>query len=938
MSETSFLALVQNASLLLAVALLFDLFPSRRLTGINRVWQVPLGFALGGIGITLMLTPWVYSPGVIFDTRSVLLAVSGLFFGTIPTILAMLITGTFRIYQGGTATWMGVCVILTSGLIGILYRNRFHKPLDTINPWQIYFFGVVVHLAMLACTFVLPFQTARQILADISLPVLTIYPLGTFLLGWLMVNHLRREKAAADLYRAEARLRTLVNISQHPAESVKSLLDYALNQAIQLTDSKIGYIYSYSEENQEFELNTWSREVMEECNIPNSQTNYELAETGIWGEVVRQRKPILVNDFTVSNPLRKGVPEGHAQLRKFLSIPILNKGAIIAVVGVANKETDYGETDILQLTLLMDGVWKVVEQKQAEKALTESEASYRRVVDTAQEGIWILDSNQKTNYVNPRLAQMLGYESKEIVGFSMDKFIYGEDQAEHLRRLRERKEGKNDQYEFRFRKKDGNPIWTIISATAILDPRGQFLGAFAMFTDITRMKRDERILQARLHLLEFSSIHPLTEVLQETLHTIGGLVNSPIGFYHFLESDQKTLSLRVWSTPNDPQSPHWQGEDPHYRLEGGGIWKECIRERRKIIINDFTAIPNHPEMPAEHVQIFREMVVPVFRGSLIVAVLGVGNKPSDYDENDVDLVSTLADLAWDIAEQKRAEENIQNAQFELKRLLTETDQSRRALLSVVQDQKIAEDKIRQMNQELEQRVRDRTIQLEASNKELEAFAYSVSHDLRAPLRALDGFSNALVTDYRNVLDDQGKHFLARIQEASQRMGQLIEDLLNLSRITRCEINLEPVDLTAMVKQITDEFHEQAPDRRVKFEISPGLNARGDQKLIRIALENLLSNAFKFTRNQENAIIEVGKLEKMGECVFFVRDNGVGFNMAYAEKLFIPFQRLHSIHEFPGTGIGLVTVQRIISRHGGRIWPEASLNRGATFYFTLEGKS
>jgi light-regulated signal transduction histidine kinase (bacteriophytochrome) len=270
----------------------------------------------------------------------------------------------------------------------------------------------------------------------------------------------------------------------------------------------------------------------------------------------------------------------------------------------------------------------------------------------------------------------------------------------------------------------------------------------------------------------------------------------------------------------------------------------------------------------------------------------------------------------------------------LQRLLVATEQSRRALLSMVEDQRIAEEKIRQLNAKLEFRVRDRTAQLQTANRELEAFSYSVSHDLRAPLRALDGFSSILLSEYSPKLDEKGQHYLNRIQEASRKMGQLINDLLSLSRVTRTELTRREVDLTEIAKDIAIEMKAQEPEREVQLIIEPGLIVQGDHQLLRIALENLITNAFKFTKLRKTTKISIGMMVQSGEKVFYVRDNGAGFDMEYARRLFTPFQRLHGVDEFPGTGIGLVIVQRIVNRHGGRIWPEAKVNKGASFYFTL----
>ncbi|MEI6186440.1 MAG: ATP-binding protein [Dehalococcoidia bacterium] len=233
-----------------------------------------------------------------------------------------------------------------------------------------------------------------------------------------------------------------------------------------------------------------------------------------------------------------------------------------------------------------------------------------------------------------------------------------------------------------------------------------------------------------------------------------------------------------------------------------------------------------------------------------------------------------------------------------------------------------------------QMIANANTELAAVNKELESFSYSVSHDLRAPLRSIDGFSQALLEDYTDKLDDQGRNYLQRVRSNTQKMGELIDDLLKLSRVTRSEMKLEMVNLSTLAQSIANELQQTQPGRQVEFVKTPGLNASGDANLLRLLLENLLGNAWKFTAKHPQARIEFGSTRVDGKQVFFVRDDGAGFDMTYADKLFTPFQRLHAAGEFPGIGIGLATVQRIIHRHGGRVWAEGEIEKGAIFYFTL----
>jgi light-regulated signal transduction histidine kinase (bacteriophytochrome) len=237
--------------------------------------------------------------------------------------------------------------------------------------------------------------------------------------------------------------------------------------------------------------------------------------------------------------------------------------------------------------------------------------------------------------------------------------------------------------------------------------------------------------------------------------------------------------------------------------------------------------------------------------------------------------------------------------------------------------------------ELERRVELRTAELADANRELEAFSYSVSHDLRAPLRAIDGFSKAILETQGPHLDDKGTHYLQRVRVATQRMAQLIDDLLGLSRVSRRDMVRESIDVSQMAAGVAEELRLRHPERRVRVDVMPGLRAEADPQLLRILMENLVGNAWKFTGRREDACIQVDAEQDGPTPVFRVRDNGAGFDMAYADKLFRAFQRLHTDTQFEGTGIGLATVHRIVARHGGRIWARSAPNEGALFHFTLE---
>jgi len=550
----------------------------------------------------------------------------------------------------------------------------------------------------------------------------------------ITISDITARKWAEDSVRQnDARLESLLKLSQHRSLSSDELLDFALSEALDLTKSKIGYIYRYNEGRKEFTLITWSKSVMKECTVQEPQTIYQLEKTGIWGEAVRRARPLIINDFDAPNPLKKGYPEGHSPLHKFLTVPVFLEGHIVGVAGVANKATDYSMADANQLTLLMDAAWRIAGRKEAEEALTVSEARYRSLFENMLDG-----------YAHCR---MVFDENKRPVDF-----IY--------------------------------------------------LGVNNAFETLTGLKNvtGKRVTEV---------IPGIRESQPDLLETYGRVAST--GAPERFEVDFIPLSL-------------------------------------------WLSISVYSPAKGEFVAVFEDIT---FR---------------------------------------------KNAEMTLKDL----------------------------NGTLERRA----VELALVNRDLEAFSYSVSHDLRNPLGAILTNIEVLSMEAGSLSEKDAKEALAYIVAAANRMTTVISDLLTLSGISRKPIKVEKVNLSEMASAFLAELKKSDPAREAEFRIQPGLIASGDSGLLRILLDNLLRNAWKFTSKRAVSQIEAGETDKEGRRCFFIRDNGVGFDMKDADRLFKPFQRLHSQQEFRGTGIGLAISGRILEKHGGKIWAEGEVDKGAVVYFCL----
>ncbi len=621
--------------------------------------------------------------------------------------------------------------------------------------------------------------------------------------------------------------------------------------------------------------------------------------------------------FYAGAPLRS--PKGH------------NLGALCLVDTVPHER--FGEEARATLTEFAAMVVDVLELGLTDRELRASEARHQIVNETASDAIVTIDKESSILYINPAVTKIFGHRPEDMLGKSLTMLM-----PEYLRHVHEAgikrytETGQRhiswDAVEVPGLHKDGHEIDLEISFGEHLRD-GQHLFT-AIIRDTTKRKHaeeKERALHAseRDARLEVEHANKRLSFLAEASHILSSSLDyeatlrrtaelSVPGMADWCAVDVLTADGRIerlaiahkdpekvrWALelqsryPPDPNSPHGvnqvlsTGKPAFFRVVTDELVERVARD-------------------TEHLELLRSvgfssaMVVPLVTREKTFGALTLVYAESGkyYREEDLQLAQELA---------RRAAISIDNAR----------------LYQQAQD----------LNELLESRVRQRTDQLEAANRELEAFSYSVSHDLRAPLRGIDGFSQALEEDYAQELDETAKRYLERIRAGTQRMGRLIDDLLKLSRLSRTEVRWQSVDLTSAAEMIVDELQNRQPDRRATFAVAKGMAAKGDERLLGIVLQNLLENAWKFTANRDQAWIEVGFYLEEEAAVYFVKDNGAGFDTTYADKLFGAFQRLHSPAEFEGTGIGLATVQRVILRHGGRVWAESELGKGATFFFTL----
>jgi PAS domain S-box-containing protein len=570
----------------------------------------------------------------------------------------------------------------------------------------------------------------------------------------------------------------------------------------------------------------------------------------------------------------------HERLRAMAMIPVLHGGRAVAVFCPASRTHDAITATARQaLTAIAAQIGDAIDRARQQAAILENQRNLQSLFDAMDDLLFVLGSDGKILRINPALRKRLGYFGTELVGSLVFK-IYPPEQREVIATLlADMTAGNTSASYVPLITKKGNliPVETRI-VQGMWDNHDALI---CISRDITERRQAEEIVHLRRRLWDYAAKHSLAELMQKALDEIGELTASPIGFYNFVEADQNTISLQAWSTRTLQEFCQADGKGLHYNVDEAGVWADCIREQKPVIHNDYATLSHRKGMPDGHAEIVRELVVPAIRDGRVVSILGVGNKPSDYDKKDVEFVSYVADIVWSIIAHKRADEMIQQ-----------------------------------------------------SNAELDAFGHAVAHDLKDPLSNLISYINLMEDKDAPPTSQEMRQLTQGIRQMSTKMDNIVDELMLLAELRKAEVEIKPLNTAYIVTHCLERLTQLIEESHTLI-IRPASwpQARGHGPWVEEVWMNYISNAIKYGGRPPQ--VELGASQEDGSIRFWVRDNGGGLTPGAQSRLFTPFERLSQTRA-SGHGLGLSIVRGIVERMGGQVsvMSEGIPGEGSVFSFTL----
>jgi PAS domain S-box-containing protein len=991
MDSHSFVTLAQNISLLLAAALLFDFIGIRGKGESSLPRQALTGLLLGAIGLVIMQTTWTLTPGVVCDTRSVLVGASGLFFGVLPTAIAVFMTAGFRLYVGGAGAVTGVLLIVASGAVGILWRSARKRPLWDISYCELFLFGLAVHVVTLSLMFTLPSDLSLKVLSQIALPVLLIFPVGTALLGGLLASRLKRAQSALDLQWTEERRRALF----------EAVLDPIL-----VFEQESGLIV--------------------ECNQAAEQ---------YFG---RPRSELLALRQCALQPRgcegREGVSGSFAQLLAGAGL-VDNVSLLCAGNELRLAQVQASRYQMQGKTLIVGVFRDVTEKKKYQEQLQQSEERYRTLFNQSLDAISIQEGlPPRFTWVNPAFCALFGYEAEEVYRLNSSEIynlVYADDQELVRQSLKSRLEGDQEEarYAFRIVRKDGGLRWVDVTGRRI-----QREGApmnLSLYRDTTEKRAaEEDILRNEARLLALVNIlqHPFSsgqEFLDFALEEAIRLTNSKLGYIYHFDDARKLFILNTWSKEVMKECSVAKPQTC-YELGKTGLWGEAVRQRKPVVVNDFQAhSPLKKGYPEGHAHLRSFMSIPVFKGERIVSVVGVANKETDYTPADIYQLTLLMDSVWSVLDRQASEAALREKEAQLASLSDnlpngmvyqldsgEDGRERRFTYisagvealhgvrvadamensSLVYEQVVEEDQPLVAEREalalttmstFDVRVRFKTpsggvrwrylssaprrlpnkhlvwdgIEIdiddvvkakeaaEAANRAKSEFLANMSHEIRTPVNGVMGMLQLMQT---TSLSPEQAEYARMALEASRRLTRLMSDILDLSRIEAGKLTLASEDMGIAETMLSVEqlFQVAAAQKGVALRFHTDIAIpsllRGDAVRLQQVLNNLVGNALKFTSFGAVEVSAQGLpvfRQGLFWVLFTVRDTGIGVSDEKLKDIFKPFTQGEGSYtrRFQGAGLGLAIVKQLVTLMGGSGAVESEENVGTTFSISIPFK-